>query len=120
MSSRGILPIVVRRCVSTRNIKNEGVMTRVGSQRKINNTIPLIRLLFIIHFCTQEEMLITLCIENQHCALVIVNVFITNEAPTCFGTYVPSSGSVFALVSKRKLRQLCTASKRYKRGVTHN
>jgi hypothetical protein len=30
-------------------------------------------------------------IENQHCALGFVNVFITNAAPTCFGTYVPSS-----------------------------
>jgi hypothetical protein len=40
-----------------------------------------------------------LCIENQHSKLVFVNVFITNAAPTCFGTYVPSSGSVFVLVS---------------------
>jgi hypothetical protein len=39
-----------------------------------------------------------ICIENQHCALGFVNVFITNAAPTCFGTYVPSSGSVFVLV----------------------
>jgi hypothetical protein len=37
--------------------------------------------------------------KNQHCALSFVNVFITNAAPTCFGTYVPSSGSVFVLVS---------------------
>jgi hypothetical protein len=50
-----------------------------------------------------------LCIENQHCALGFVNVFIANAAPTCFGTYVPSSGSVFVLVSTWKLRQLCTA-----------
>jgi hypothetical protein len=40
-----------------------------------------------------------LCIENQHCVLGFVNVFITNAAPTCLGTYVPSSGSVFVLVS---------------------
>jgi hypothetical protein len=33
-----------------------------------------------------------------------------NAAPTCFGTYVPSSGSVFVLVSTWKLRQLCTTS----------
>jgi hypothetical protein len=51
-----------------------------------------------------------LCIENQHRALGFVNVFITNAAPTCFGTYVPSSGSFFVLVSTCKLRQLCTAS----------
>jgi hypothetical protein len=38
-------------------------------------------------------------VENEHCALGFVNVFITNAAPTCFGTYVPSSGSVFVLVS---------------------
>jgi hypothetical protein len=39
--------------------------------------------------------------KNQHYALSFVNirVFITNAAPTCFGTYVPSSGSVFVLVS---------------------
>jgi hypothetical protein len=48
-----------------------------------------------------------LCIENQHFALGFVNVFITNAAPTCFGTYVPSTGSVFVLVSTWKLRQLC-------------
>jgi hypothetical protein len=58
-------------------------------------------------------------IEIQHCALCFVNVFITNAASTCFGTYVPSSGSVFVLVSTWKLRQLCAASKIYKRGVTH-
>jgi hypothetical protein len=52
----------------------------------------------------------SVCIENQHCALGFVNVFITNADPTCFGTYVPSSGSVFVLVSTWKLRQLCTAS----------
>ena len=32
-SSRGVLPIVVRRCVWSRNLKNEEAMTRVGSQR---------------------------------------------------------------------------------------
>jgi hypothetical protein len=31
--------------------------------------------------------------KNQHCALSFVNIFITNAAPTCFGTYVPSVGS---------------------------
>jgi hypothetical protein len=51
-----------------------------------------------------------ICIENQHCALGFVNKCITNAAPTCFGTYVPSSGSVFVLVSTWKLRQQCTAS----------
>jgi hypothetical protein len=40
-----------------------------------------------------------LCIENQHCALGYINIFITNAAPTCFGTYVPSSRSVVVLVS---------------------
>jgi hypothetical protein len=33
-----------------------------------------------------------------------INVFIANAAPTCFGTYVPSSGSVFALVSNVKTK----------------
>jgi hypothetical protein len=32
-SSRGVLPTVVRRCVWSRNLKNEEAMTRVGSQR---------------------------------------------------------------------------------------
>jgi hypothetical protein len=31
-SSRGVLPTVVRRCVWSRNLKNEEAMTRVGSQ----------------------------------------------------------------------------------------
>jgi hypothetical protein len=47
--------------------------------------------------------------KNQHCALIFVNILITNAAATCFGTYVPSSGSIFVLVSTWKLRQLCTA-----------
>jgi hypothetical protein len=33
-SSRGVLPTVVRRCVWSRNLKNEEAMTRVGSQKK--------------------------------------------------------------------------------------
>ena len=32
-SSRGVLPTVVRRCLCSRNLKNEEAMTRVGSQR---------------------------------------------------------------------------------------
>jgi hypothetical protein len=32
-SSRGVLPTVVRRCVWSRNLKNEDTNTRVGSQR---------------------------------------------------------------------------------------
>jgi hypothetical protein len=32
-SSRGVLPTVVRRCVWSRNLKNEEAMARVGSQR---------------------------------------------------------------------------------------
>jgi hypothetical protein len=32
-SSRGVLPTVVRRCMWSRNLKNEEAMTRVGSQR---------------------------------------------------------------------------------------
>ena len=32
-SSIGVLPTVVRRCVCSRNIKNEEAMTRVGLQR---------------------------------------------------------------------------------------
>jgi hypothetical protein len=32
-------------------------------------------------------------ITHQHYALIIIPLFIT-QTPTCFGTYVPSSGSV--------------------------
>jgi len=32
-SSRGVLPNVVRRCVWSRNLKNEEAMARVGPQR---------------------------------------------------------------------------------------
>jgi hypothetical protein len=32
-------------------------------------------------------------IPGQHYALIIIPLF-TTQAPTCFGTYVPSSGSV--------------------------
>jgi putative effector of murein hydrolase LrgA (UPF0299 family) len=35
-------------------------------------------------------------IKNQHCALSFVNIYITNAASTCFGTYMPSSGSVLS------------------------
>jgi hypothetical protein len=34
-----------------------------------------------------------MAIIDQHYALIIIPLFIT-QAPTCFGTYVPSSGSV--------------------------
>ena len=37
-SSRGVLPTVLRRCVWSRNIKNEEAMTRVGSQRHSKKT----------------------------------------------------------------------------------
>ena len=33
ISSRGVLPTVMRRCVWSRNLKNEEAMARVGSQR---------------------------------------------------------------------------------------
>jgi hypothetical protein len=50
-----------------------------------------------------------LCIENQHCALGFVNVFITNAALTCFGTYVPSSGSVLVRISNKYIDETqCT------------
>jgi hypothetical protein len=54
----------------------------------------------IYHFFMFVPCIAGLCIENQHCAVGFVNLFTTNAAPTCFGTYVPSSGSVFVLVSK--------------------
>jgi hypothetical protein len=37
-SSRGVLPTVVRRCVWSRNLKNEEAMTRVRSQRQKNKS----------------------------------------------------------------------------------
>jgi len=36
-SSRGVLPIVLRRCVSSRHLKNEEAMGRVGQQRHRKN-----------------------------------------------------------------------------------
>jgi hypothetical protein len=42
---------------------------------------------------TGGEIVIYLSIRDQHYALIIFSLFITH-APTCFGTYVPSSGSV--------------------------
>jgi hypothetical protein len=36
--STGVLPTVVRRCVWSRNLKNEEAMTRVGSQRHRKKT----------------------------------------------------------------------------------
>jgi hypothetical protein len=43
---------------------------------------------------TQGNQVIT----DRHYALIIIPLYIT-QAPTCFDTYVPSSGSVFILVS---------------------
>jgi hypothetical protein len=45
-----------------------------------------------------------LYLENQHFVLGFVNAFIINAAPTCFGTYVSSSGSVFVLVTNVKTK----------------
>ena len=70
-SSTGVLPTVVRRCVWSRNLKNEEAMTRVGSQRhskknksyRINNICRCIYstvnthvsccVLFPLHACTE-------------------------------------------------------------------
>jgi len=35
-SSRGVLPTVMRRCVGSRNLKNEEAMVRIGPQRHRN------------------------------------------------------------------------------------
>jgi hypothetical protein len=43
---------------------------------------------------TKIKFICTVGVMNQHYALIIIPSFIT-QAPTCFGTYVPSSGSVF-------------------------
>jgi hypothetical protein len=43
-------------------------------------------------------------ITDQHYALIIIHLFIT-PAPTCFSTYVPSSGSVlypYELLERQK------------------
>jgi hypothetical protein len=71
-------------------------------------------------FCFSSKIKHILCIENQHCALGFVNVFIIIRllhvsAPTCH----PQGASLSSWVTW-KLRQLCTASKIYKRVVTHN
>jgi hypothetical protein len=44
-----------------------------------------------------------LCIEKPTLCTGFRQVFIFDAAPTCFSTYVPSSGSVFVLVSMYKL-----------------
>jgi hypothetical protein len=43
-------------------------------------------------------------ITDRHDALIVIPVFVT-QAPTCFGTYVPSSGSVlypYELLERQK------------------
>jgi hypothetical protein len=44
----------------------------------------------MIYFIQNES--ISWGMTDQHKALIIIPLFIT-QAPTCFGTYVPSSGS---------------------------
>jgi hypothetical protein len=43
-------------------------------------------------------------ITDQHYALIITSLFIT-QAPTCFDTYVPSSGSVLYPCELLKVRK---------------
>jgi hypothetical protein len=45
-------------------------------------------------------------ITDQHCALIIIPLFIT-QTPTCFGTYVPFSGSVLYPRESLKVRNGC-------------
>ena len=45
-SPRGLLPTVVRRCVWSRNLRNEEAMTRVGSQRHKKNPPEIWKLKF--------------------------------------------------------------------------
>ena len=63
-SSRGVLPTVVRRCVWSRNLKNEEAMTRVGSQRHKKK-------LYVHKICSSD----------------------VNQSATCFGTSQVPPGS---------------------------
>jgi hypothetical protein len=44
---------------------------------------------------------------NKHYALIIIPLFIIIQAPTCFDTYVPSSGIVFYPSEILKFRNCC-------------
>jgi hypothetical protein len=48
----------------------------------------------------------SLGITDQHYALIIIPLFIT-QAPTCFGTYVSSSGSVLYTCDLLNVRNCC-------------
>jgi hypothetical protein len=50
---------------------------------------------------------IYLGITDQHYALIIISLLIITQAPTCFDTYVPSSGSVFYPCELPKVRKCC-------------
>ena len=48
-SCRGVLPTVVRRCVWSRNLKNDEAMTRIGSQRHKKNQCWKIVFFIVLH-----------------------------------------------------------------------
>jgi hypothetical protein len=73
-------------------------ITRKCQQLPYEGKSRLSREMFVIRtirqmiYCIQKES-ISVGTTDQHCAPIIIPIFIT-QAPTCFGTYVPSSGSV--------------------------
>ena len=118
-SSRGFLPTVVRRCVWSRNLKNEEAVTRVGSQRhKKKVFLPyascnlFIYLSFILYLGLQnipmwQIFLVSVTVNNSNSRYIVmtqITVFLLstlisfsffNPLPTA---YVQSYKSLFHLV----------------------
>jgi hypothetical protein len=76
-------------------------------QRKKYLTIKQKMYINIQILTTKHNYSITLGIIDQHYALIIIPLFIITQAPTCFDTYVSSSGNVFYSCELLKVRNCC-------------
>jgi hypothetical protein len=61
--------------------------------------------LFFTPYTVYSQCLVPMGVIDQHYALIITPLFIT-QAPTCFGIHMPSSGSVLFAYELLK-RQKC-------------
>jgi hypothetical protein len=69
-------------------------------------TVILLEMLKFANTMLSNYIVHTLGTTDQHYALIIISLFIT-QASTCFGTYVPYSGSVLYPCEILKVRNGC-------------
>ena len=99
-SSRGVLPIVARRCVWSRNLKNEEAMTRVGPQRHRQRNYKT-KLVIIFTICITVQYLCTLPTQRTHIFHAILRTK-KQQFPIQHWQFHPSNGNSMCFLWGRK------------------